>query len=582
MTYYLLVAAGLWTLWLAFLDPERAEGRGRPIAVAAALGAVLLGAGIAALQILPFLEYIPFSPRAEGGPSSGWEYAVAYSFPPVEIFTAILPQFNGIHETYWGPNYFKLHSEYLGAVVLVLAAIGWRDAGRRRLVWGLTAIAVLFLLVAFGGHTPFYRLWYSLMPMMDKVRAPGMAFFLVAFPVAVFAGFGAERVLDRRVTTQTVLIAAGIVALFALLGVAGVLQNVAYGLAEPQQAERVAMNESELRAGSIRLLLFALLAMATLWAVAAGRLRGYGAAAALIVLTVADLWSMDRRYVEFIAPAEITFRTDPVIDALAAAPKPSRVLDVPFSQFGGPVYPGSTLMAYEIASVLGYHGNELRYYDELMGGKNVWQYVLSPQVLDLVAARYLILRMAQPLPGWHQVASTEQAAFGGPAVLFERDTAPAYARVLAAAAKIPEAQIVPTVLDPSFPVDRLVLYPDTSSAAPAPLGQGVPERSPVAATVAEWAPGRIRVTLAPVPTDTSYLVVSENWYPAWRADIDGNAAPVHRGNHAFLSVVLPPGAAEVTFTFDSATYERGRMITIAALLVTIALLSSALWRQRSS
>ena len=33
--------------------------------------------------------------------------------------------------------------------------------------------------------------------MMKKVRAPGMAFFLVALPVAVFAAFGTDRLLRR-------------------------------------------------------------------------------------------------------------------------------------------------------------------------------------------------------------------------------------------------------------------------------------------------------------------------------------------------------------------------------------------------
>jgi hypothetical protein len=574
MTYYLLVAAGVWTLWLVFFDPERPSGRKWPVSLAAALGAVLLGIAIAALQVVPFLEYIPFSPRAEGGPSGGWEYATAYSFPPVEVFTAVLPQFNGIHDTYWGPNFFKLHSEYLGAVVIVLAVLGWRDGQRRRLVWGLTAIAVLFLLVSFGGHTPFYRLWYEVMPMMKKVRAPGMAFFLVAFPVAVLAGLGAERLLARRVTGRAVLIGTGVVAIFALLGVLGVLQNVAYALADPQQGQRVALNEPELRAGSLRLLVVALLAMAALWAVAADRIRGWAAVAAIVVVTAGDLWSMDRRYVEPIPGADITFREDPVIAALRAAPKPYRVLDVPYPQFGGPVYPGSVLMSYEIPSVLGYHGNELRYYDELMGGKNVWQYALMPNVLDLVAARYIILRQSQPLPGWHEIAATDDAAFQGPAVLFERDTAPEYARVLSAAAKIPGDQIVPTLIDPGFPVDRLALYADTAAVTPAPLGQGVPEPSPVAASVTEWAPGTIRVSLSPAPTETSYLLVSENWYPAWQAEIDGQAAPVHRANHTFLSVAVPPGASEVLFRYESDSYRTGRLVTLLALIATALLLAS--------
>ncbi len=119
MTYYLLVAAALWTLWLVFLDPDRPAGRRWPVALGSAFGAVLLGFAISAIQVLPFLSYIPFSPRGEGGPSGGWDYATSFSMPPEEILTTVLPQFNGVLAAYWGQNFFKLHTEYLGAIVVV-------------------------------------------------------------------------------------------------------------------------------------------------------------------------------------------------------------------------------------------------------------------------------------------------------------------------------------------------------------------------------------------------------------------------------------------------------------------------------
>ena len=68
--------------------------------------------------------------------------------PPEELFTTVLPQFNGVLENYWGRNFFKLHTEYLGAVVVVLAALGLRDRARTQAAPRASgAIALLFLLV---------------------------------------------------------------------------------------------------------------------------------------------------------------------------------------------------------------------------------------------------------------------------------------------------------------------------------------------------------------------------------------------------------------------------------------------------
>ena len=158
-------------------------------------------------------EYTPHMAR---GSIPGWEYSTGYSLPPEEVVGSVIPEFNGLGpEAYWGRNFFKLHNEYLGIVVVGLALIGVAGWRRRRVMLPLAGIALLFLLVALGGHTPFYRLWYEVMPYMKKVRAPGMAFFLVALPMAMFAGMGVDRLLRKDVTPRVVLGVFGALALFA-------------------------------------------------------------------------------------------------------------------------------------------------------------------------------------------------------------------------------------------------------------------------------------------------------------------------------------------------------------------------------
>lgn len=575
MTYYLLVAGGLWALYLVFLDPDRPAGLRWPRELGLAFAAVLLGLAIAAIQVLPFLQYIPYSPRAAGGPSGGWEYAILFSMPAEELLTTVLPQFNGVLDGYWGRNVFKLHTEYLGALVVVLAALGVGDRGRRRLVAALAVIALLFLLVSLGGHTPFYHVWYGLMPMMKKVRAPGMAFFLVALPVAAFAGFGADRLLRSEAASRALVVPFAVLGGLAVLGATGVLQAVATVLASPEQASRLAANEPALRTGALRLLLVVLAGGGVVWAVWRGRLRNGLAAAALAAVVVGDLWSIDRLFFEFRGPASEVFRDDAVTTKLRAAPKPFRVLDVG-------VYQGSYLMAHQIQTMLGYHGNEVRFYDELLGGKGQWRHAGSPALMDLLGVRYLLLPEAQAVPGFHHVLGPVTTTPGSPAVLLERDTLPPYLRVVPGAAKLPEDQIVPTVIDPRFPYNAIALYPDTVSGLTPEAIRGGQAPEPVRATLAEWEPGRMRVTLEGSAARPAYLVIGETWYPDWHAAVDGKPAPVHRADHALLSVVLPPGARGVTLQFASPTYARGKLVTLAAVLVTLALLAAPLWSRRRS
>ncbi len=564
MCYFLMMALGLWTLYLAFWDPERPAATRPWRAIGLAALAVVVGIAITALQVLPFLDYIKYSPRAAGGPNTGWEWVNSYAMPPSEIFTWLLPEFNGVLERYWGGNPIKFHTEYLGLIPVALACFAWGDRERRRLVLALLVGAVVFQFIAFAGHTPFYRPFFEFVPMLKKMRAVGMVFFLVAFPVALLAGVGLDRLLALRVEPRRVLLVLGGFGVFALLGLSGILQVVAEGLALEQRMAAAQANAPALRLGSLRLLVVVLAAAAALWAVARGRLRGAAAAGALVLLTAADLWLVDRHFYTFSPRASELFRDDEITARLRQEQPPFRLLD------GQDSYPQSTLMAYRIPSVLGYHGNELRYYQELGDKAAGWRNLGSPVLMDLLAVRFLVLQQDQQVPGFHKVMGPITSTFGTQAVLFERDTLPAYARVVAAAVKVPEGQVVPTVTNPRFPADRVVLYADTASVSPAPLPDSLPE-SAVSATVTEWRPGAMRISLAGANPAQTYLVVSENWYPDWQAEVDGQPALVLRGNHSLLSLVLPAGAREVSLRFDSSRYALGKVVSLLGLVAAAAL-----------
>jgi hypothetical protein len=390
-------------------------------------------------------------------------------------------------------------------------------------------------------------------------------FYLVAFATCVLAGIGMERVLTRAVSRRSVLIVVGGAALFALLGATGALQGLTESLAIPERADAVAGNAASLRAGALRLLLWITVGGGVLWAAVAGRLRPAVATGALVLVLALDLWSMNRQFYIFSARASTLFADDAITSHLRAVPPPYRVFDA------GDSYRNSILMAYRIPVAIGYHGFELQRYNELTGAAEGYANLTSPNLLDLLAIRYLILRAPQAVPGYHVVVGPMTTTFGTPAVLYERDTIPAYARVMAVAAKLPEAQVPPTLADPRFPISVVALLPDTSTAAVPPATPPFPA-SRVSARVTAWQPGAMTIALTGTETTTAHLVVSENWYPDWKADIDGQPGVVRRTNHALLGVDVPPGAKEVRLRFVSDTFARGKLVSVISLLIASGML----------
>ena len=82
----------------------------------------------------------------------------------------------------------------------------------------------------------------------------------------------------------------------------------------------------------------------------------------------------------------------------------------------------------------------------------------------------------------------------------------------------------------------------------------------------------MRISLRGAETATSQLLVSENWYPDWHAEVDGKPGIVRRADHTLISVDIPPGAKEVRLWFKSATYARGKMISLISVLLAAAMM----------
>src|SRR5262249_54451451 len=80
------------------------------------------------------------------------------------------------------------------------------------------------------------------------------------------------------------------------------------------------------------------------------------------------------------------------------------------------------------------------------------------------------------------------------------------------------------------PIDHAPLVPDTLATEPTPDAHAEFGRDEA---------GVVEIR-AHTPT-TRLLVLRDNWYPGWRATVDGKPTPIYRVNGSFRGVVVPPG-----------------------------------------
>lgn len=572
---YLLLVTGAFSLFVAFADigagklPRAVAGR----RLALVAVAVVIGALIGAVQFLPVLHYVDWSPRAGG---AGWAHAISFSLPPEEMINFYLPQFSGILGHYWGRNSIHLHSEYIGASVLILAGLAFArswSAPQRRVIWFFGGTFVVALLWALGGYTPFYHLVYAVVPGTHYFRAPSTMLFVVSFCTAGLAAFGVERALRWDITARY-LIGWSVVAVIVLvLALGGGFTHLAISLAPTGAEDFVRSNDAALHLGALRSSLFVALGLAILFLLGTRRLGRDVAGLLLAVLVVVDLWSVVRMYWVFSPPASVLFASDPAIDYIKKQPTPGRVIPLQIEQSTrilDPFLREDGLMVHRIRNVLGYHGNELGRYEDLGDIAAGWrQAMANPNLWQLFNVHFILTDAPDlGMSSLKRVVGPVTNAAGTTVYLFELPDRNPAAWLTPAILKFPDDTVKAALLDPRFDIRRIALFDPTADVTPTEL-RGLPDTLAVHASVSRYDPGAIDIQLdAPAP-EGSALVVSENYYPGWEATVDGKPTTIGRADMVLIGVPLPRGARAIMLRFHSAPYETGRTVTLVALLVTL-------------
>jgi hypothetical protein len=367
--YYLLVGAALWSVFAIWELGVYRDSRRTARVIGLGLAAVAFGFALASVNFLPFLDYVDQSPRA--GPGRGYEYSTSFSMPVAEISAIAVPEMQGYLDSYHGSNPFKLHVEYMGAVALALAALGFYYSRRDRRFWFFVGLAVFTLTLAFGGNTPIYRLYYELLPGTKKFRAPSISFFLFSVSVIAMGALALEalaRRVDERITARrgvrsvapaedgalkpAIWILGGVVALGVLLGAAAASGSPTGG------------------SGAYRFAFFAVATAGILWGWTGDRLRPLAAMLLLSLVTVTDLWSVDRHFFNTVPSPEVMYAPDEVVNFLKSQPGRDRVWVLPSYTPPGMAslgQSGNYLMHFDIDQAGGEHGNQLQRWNEFVG-----------------------------------------------------------------------------------------------------------------------------------------------------------------------------------------------------------------------
>jgi hypothetical protein len=521
--------------WLYFIFRE-----GRldwPMARAAAVSLVFV-ALCGALQILPALEYGHLARRWVGAADSvGWSDAVPYyvhekyGLAPVSFLGVVFPS---AHE---GVDAF------IGIVALTLAALAvaacWKD-WRVRLLF---AVGVGGMVYALGQLSVFQGVLYAIVPSLDKARSPASATVLFGFAGAVLAAFGFDRWLSE---TASVSVSTSVSTWIRRI----MLATLGFGLLTLAGCELVLLvNKMELPGDgtALTVALTAVAFAALLYAASSGNLSRKSAGTLATLLLVFDLYQGSTDVRAFAARGDSNrdrFMQSMTANADIAAYlrnqrgiQRTEVPDEAFQTNWG-AYQDVPMFGGYLASVT---ANMLSFEFHRDQAKKLWGVAYQISAKPTAYAGQEVFSGASGLKVYKQPAAFPRAwAVHKLIRVTSSDQANWYMME-----RLDDLHSEAVMFDPmpalpacAAPADSVDLKEDHGS----------------------------RVSLSVRLSCPAMIVVSDTYFPGWRAYVDGARAPIYSVNAAMRGIIAPAGVHSVTMRYRPMAVYEGAALTFLGIL----------------
>ncbi|MBZ5584721.1 MAG: YfhO family protein [Acidobacteriia bacterium] len=497
-------------------------------------GVMVLVSGV---QSLPAREYGRWAKRWTATGALTWKDKVQYpehedsGLRPTDLLHVVIPGGGGLRS-----------DPFMGAVALSLAIFAvWSAFGRREVRFFLL-LGICALLYAMARFDALYGWLYALFPLVEKSRAPIVALSVFHCAAAALVALGADRLFAGNDPPRRRAIIKGLIWFGAIT--LGLFLLMSY--LKPAISSGVLDGDS--RPGMTALLAVMLAGVYHAWGRGYVARRGALAMRGLLLIIeqgneVGSGWAHVRD-ANRMAPVKLLYDTLDIADYLRHQPDPKRVeindKDIVFT-FGD---------WYHIDTSAGMTASMLTATSEL---GSWWR----NRVQRMYGVNYTVSRTP--------TREGLQEVFWGKSGIKVYKNPAAFPRAWTVHRTIlapNEWNGATMVNDWTFDLRTTALLVRNGP----PLDQCGGEDK---VTAVEERPSSVRVKVE--MACRGLLVVSDNWYPGWTAQVDGRYQGIWKVNTVIRGVVVPAGRHEVVMRYRPLSVYFGLALTILGLLAAVVL-----------
>ena len=512
---------------------------------------VALGVAVAAVQIVPFVEYA----RESAVVAYREQWMPYLALPGRAAVTWLVPFFFGGPRDFHGDWNFNVVTLTVGVVPLITLPIALAVAWHKPATRLLTAIAIAAATIVYG--VPLLGAALASLPVIgwgQSLRVAPVLSFAVAMLGAI--GIDAMTSADPRGRRRAAVVVGGIVAVLAGTVVAAVARH-------PEALLEAATRWAFALHALSFLVALTITAVVVLRALRQPEER-WPWTAVLVALEIATLAPIATR-INVAADAAWLYPEPPVMGALRAAASPGH----------GRILLGRHNMAmlYGLFDPTGHDGMTPAHLEAIAGplgtGRTIGTIgseplsagaVFSSAALDAVGVRWFVV----PPDAGPPRLDAELRYAGGDARVYENPRALPRV-VLVSAARCVAADESRALIRAGIAWRQEVVLTGSCEDALS----GTRDTSVGSASIRDYTAHRVTVEVS--ASAPAYLVLFDAWFPGWTARIDGVEARLYRADHAFRAVWVSAGRHAVDFHYRPMSVVVGGVISGLALIIVAVL-----------
>ncbi|MEL6494598.1 MAG: YfhO family protein [Cyanobacteria bacterium J06623_7] len=566
------------------------------------LAIAILGVALGAIQVIPTAELASLGLR----PEMTFEEFNSFALPPVEAIKLIFPFVLGASHPrpwlysipYFGSWNFVEMSGYAGITILILALIGLIYSPLRSLAkfWGFTAL--FCFLLTLGDVTPLAWIIYHI-PFLNNFRVPARHLIEITFAFSVLAGMGltamTQHLLSQKQLTKVLAYSSGFVGLLLLVVILSqdtIIDEITDEVSATAAQQFSLLPWSNLALGvPLLILLAAIVGLIYFNKFPHQQLVRY----LLLLLLALDLASFgwfcewqDSPPLSIMQPTAMVQKYGQILNR-----SHQRMLSIRGIEAHWDEIPTNISRLWDVPSAGGYGPLILSRMSELMsmdvlGKVDTPDWMLpANRSLDLMAVRYVTipedlatiddldrdsefysaLDQQLDVPNYERWNLADRI---GQAQVYENLRVQPRAWLVPEVLQLKPAEILRAVQTSNLPDGRTYEPTEMALVETDLVSTELSKASfDPQATVEFNQLSQTHLQIETSSSSPSFLVLSDVYYPGWRARIDGKQAPILATNYVLRGIALPQGSHTVDFVFRSSTFHLAVGISMAAVFACL-------------